>query len=110
MPKAVMVVLSGPSDPSREDEYNEWYGNVHVPEVCAIPGFVGARRFKVSDAGLSPVDATAPAYLAIYELDSEDIAATCKEVMVRAGDGRIHMSDALSMDPPPSMVVYEALD
>lgn len=109
MPKAVMVVLTQPSDPAREDEYNEWYDNVHVPEVCAIPGFVGARRYKVTDAGPFPVDPAAPAYLAIYELDSDDLAATCKELAVRAGDGRMQTSDVLATDPLPSVVVYEAL-
>ena len=110
MPKAVMVVLSQPADPSREDEYNEWYDNVHIPEVCDIPGFVGARRFKVSDAGPLPVDPAAPAYLAIYELDSENPAATCQELTVRSADGRMHMSDVLSMEPLPSAILYEALD
>lgn len=110
MPKAVMVVLSNPSDPSREDEYNEWYDNVHLPEVCDIPGFVGARRYKLSEAGLFPVDPAAPGYLAIYELDSEDLAATCKELGARTVDGRLHLSDALSQKPLPSAVVYEALD
>jgi hypothetical protein len=110
MPKAVMVVLSSPSDPSREAEYNEWYDNTHLPEVCAIPGFVGARRFKVSDAGLMSVDPAAPAYLAIYELDADDLATTCKELIVRSGDGRVQMSDVLSSNPGPSAILYEALD
>jgi hypothetical protein len=110
MPKAVMVVLSSPSDPSREDEYNEWYDNVHIPEVCAIPGFVSARRYKVSESGPFPIDPAAHTYLAIYELDSEDLAATCKEMTARTTDGRMHRSDALSQDPRPSLVVYEARD
>ena len=39
MPKGVLIVPSGPSDPSREDEYNEWYDNTHVGEVRDVPGW-----------------------------------------------------------------------
>ena len=50
MPKGVMVVQTG-CEPGREDEYNDWYSNTHIPEVLAVPGFVGARRFKVHQPG-----------------------------------------------------------
>ena len=33
----------------REDEFNEWYDNVHIPEALAVDGFVAAHRFKISD-------------------------------------------------------------
>lgn len=46
MPKGMLVVESRPADPAREDEYNDWYTNTHIPEVCAVPGFVAARRYK----------------------------------------------------------------
>ena len=44
MPKAIMFVQSRPSSPDREDEYNDWYSRVHLPEILAIPGFTAARR------------------------------------------------------------------
>jgi len=47
MPKGLMVVQSRPSDPEREDEYNEWYSHTHLPEIRAVPGFVAARRYKL---------------------------------------------------------------
>ena len=49
MPKAIMFVQSRPSSPDREDEYNDWYTNTHLPEVLDIPGITAARRFKASD-------------------------------------------------------------
>ena len=45
MPKAIMFVQSKPSSPDREDEYNDWYTNTHLPEVLDIPGITAARRF-----------------------------------------------------------------
>lgn len=61
-PLAVMVLLI---EVPREDEdaFNAWYDKEHLPEVCALPGIVSARRFRES----------AQRYITIYEL--EDPAA-----------------------------------
>ena len=40
-----------------EDEYNAWYNNQHALDVVALPGFVTAQRFVMSDLLLfRPVD------------------------------------------------------
>lgn len=67
MPKGIMVVQSAPSDPAREEEYNQWYSGSHIPEVLAVPGIVSARRYKPTGAGGD--------YLAVYDLDAEDLSA-----------------------------------
>jgi len=108
MPKAIMLVQSNPSHPDREDEYNDWYANTHIPEVCAIDGITGATRYKLSDA--TPLGPDAHRYTAVYELDSDDLKGVLDELMARAMDGRMHTSDVLAMDPPPSMVIYELID
>ena len=51
MPKGMLLVQSRPADPAREDEFNDWYTNTHIPEVCAVPGIVAAQRYKVHDSG-----------------------------------------------------------
>ena len=38
------------------------------------------------------------AYLAIYELDTEDVGATMKELVDRTGDGTFVMSEAFEQD------------
>jgi len=110
MPKAVLVVQSGPSHPSREAEYNDWYDHTHLKEVCDVPGFTGARRYKLSDAGLFPNDPSMPTYVAFYEMDHDDLNSVLQEMVTRTGDGRIRMTDAISMDPIPSMTLYEEMD
>ena len=45
MPK-YLIALTNPSSPDKEDAFNAWYNTYHVPEVCALDGFVGAKRFK----------------------------------------------------------------
>ena len=108
MPKAIMFVQSSPSHPDREDEYNAWYSDVHIPEVCAVDGITGASRYKLSD--VTPLGPDAHRYAAVYELDSDDLKGVFGEIAARAMDGRMHMSDVLSMDPPPSMMIYEVMD
>jgi hypothetical protein len=34
----------------REDEYNDWYNNTHIPEILTISRFKSAQRFKASVA------------------------------------------------------------
>ncbi len=108
MPKAILFVQTSPSHPDRENEYNDWYANTHIPEVCAIDGIVGATRYKLSDA--TPLGPDAHRYAAVYELESDDLKGVLGELGARAMDGRMNMSDVLGMDPPPSMVIYELID
>jgi len=108
MPKGIMYVPSQPSSPDREAEYNDWYSNTHIPEVCEVPGVVGARRYKIADAAQAGPGVST--YLALYELDADDLDGVMGEIASRAVDGRIKMSDVLSMDPPPVPVIYQLLD
>jgi hypothetical protein len=104
-----MVVQSRPSDPAREDEYNDWYSNTHVPEVSAVPGFVSARRYKVHN-GAAEADQSQHAYVAIYEIDADDLGAPGQELLARIGNGQVGMSDVLQMDPAPVVTVYELIE
>ena len=97
MPKGILFVESRPSDPSREDEYNQWYTDTHIPDVCAVPGFVGARRYTVRDTGRCTADPSAPTYVAIDQVDSDDLAEPMNELATRAADGRVRMSDVIQM-------------
>jgi len=79
--------------PGREDEFNRWYDERHVPDLLAVPGFVSARRFALTDAtGQGKPDWT---YLAMYELETDDPDALMAEVRARIGSGAIPATDAL---------------
>ncbi len=93
MPEYSFLVFSNPAE-GREEEYNRWYDDVHLGEVVQVPGFVAARRFRVMPPA-GGGEAPKHRYLAIYEIESEDVAATMGELTTRAGDGRLRMSDAL---------------
>ncbi|MCV7441642.1 hypothetical protein H7K33_05345 [Mycobacterium paraense] len=91
MAKGIMLVESVPSSPDREDEYNTWYDEVHIPQLLELDGIVAARRLR-------PVDGNGP-YVAIYELEGDDLQAILDNMIANAG--QLHMSDALQLNPAP---------
>jgi hypothetical protein len=105
MPKGIMVVESGPAE-GREDDYNDWYTNTHIPEILAMPGFVTAYRYRVVD----PAQAGGKArYLAIYHLEADDLSEPPAALRARAAAGQSTGSDALATSPPPVITLYEQL-
>jgi hypothetical protein len=91
MAKGIILVESFPSSPDREQEYNNWYDEVHLGELVALDGFVSARRLR-------PVDGNGP-YVAIYEIEGDNLQSVLDNMIASAG--QLTMSDALSLDPPP---------
>lgn len=70
------VVLSNAVD-GRENEFAQWYDTNHLPEITAITGITSGQRFRVAAApAAARMNANNPyAYLAIYEIETDDIAA-----------------------------------
>jgi hypothetical protein len=106
--KGIMVVESAPADSERDGEFNEWYSGTHIPEISSIPGFVAARRYRVREADRAR--STKASYLAIYELEADDLGQPLAELAARSADGRMTSSDALQLTPPPVVTVYELID
>jgi hypothetical protein len=97
MAKGIILVETFPSSPEREQEYNTWYDEIHLQELVALDGFVSARRLR-------PVDADGP-YVALYEIEADDLQAVLRGLNDNAG--KLHMSGALQLDPPPVMRLLE---
>lgn len=57
-----------------EEEFNDWYNWVRIPENLAVPGVIRARRFVAVDAQ--------PKYLTLYELERAEVPES--EAWVRA--------------------------
>lgn len=94
----VMLVETNPVA-GREDEYNDWYQHIHLPEVLALKGFKAAGRYRrVTEGG-------AYHYLAIYA-----VAAQCPEAILAALDAavpRMNMSAAIDLDEL-ALTIFEA--
>lgn len=91
MAKLVLVATSSAQE-GRDDDYNAWYDEVHLADVCAIPGVISGRRFTASPASPYPVPAS---YLAIYEIETDDPAGVMAELRSRAASGQMKMTDSL---------------
>ena len=59
----LMVWVDVPVD--REDEFNRWYNEEHLPELLAVPGVLSAARYEAVSSG--------PKHLACYELESSAV-------------------------------------
>ena len=93
MEKHLFVGFTNPIE-GQEDIYNEWYTDVHLKDVLKVPGIVAAQRFKLSD-----VQRDAPPfpwrYLALYEIETDDLNRTLATLRERAGTSAMVISNAV---------------
>ena len=73
MAKWLLTVETNCSDPAREAEFNEWYNNIHLPDVLEVPGFVRAIRYENTDTSEGKAK-----FLAIYEVETDDLDKVMK--------------------------------
>ena len=97
-----MLVYTRPSSPEREDEYNEWYDTVHLPEVCAVEPFTGAQRARVSSDQMAGMPDPDFEYLAIYDFEGTGADAIAA---LMGSSGGFTMSDALDQTAARVVVV-----
>jgi hypothetical protein len=81
MKRHVFFAFTNPA-PGREADYNDWQDNEHVPHGLKNPGFVAATRYKLADAQFAPSEGRAQ-YVTIWEIESDDIAATLAQANER---------------------------
>lgn len=97
MARFCLVVYTKPVE-DREPEYNDWYSHQHLNDLLAIPGVLSARRFKLSGTQMPNKPPSSYPYLAIYDIEAENVTRFINEMEVRGADGRMPISTALSMD------------
>ncbi len=100
MKKYKMIAMSAPVK-GREDEFNKWTQNVHIPEVVSGNGFKGAQRYRLTTA----LQGNAHPYLTIYEIETDDIGSTLAEI----GKHATSHSDALDFQGAYAFI-YEECD
>ncbi|MDB5971441.1 MAG: hypothetical protein JWQ90_3891 [Hydrocarboniphaga sp.] len=88
-----LLVLSNPVE-GRDAEYNEWYSRQHLQDVVRIPGFVGAQRFQLVEPVLM-AENFPWRYVAIYEIETDDLAVALGELSARTGTTAVPMSEAI---------------
>jgi len=84
----------------RDVEFNDWYSNRHIPDVLAIPGIVSASRYEL--AGTQRMRPPWPyRYLAIYDIETDDLDWVAAEIGRRAGTDAMVISDSMAAEKLP---------
>lgn len=91
--KYKMMVLTSAVD-GRDKEFNDWYQNTHLKQIVGIKSIVSAQRFRFN-ANIVPGSENPPPYLAIYEIESDDIAAVIRDMNELAASGRMPLPDSM---------------
>jgi len=84
---AYIVMAMTNAAAGREDAYNRWLDEVHIPEVLAVPGFESVQRYELTDAQRAPVPHPYR-YAAVYEVETDDLPATLAALGVAVTQGR----------------------
>jgi hypothetical protein len=98
MERYLFVTNTDCADPSREDEFNDWYNNVHVPDMLETPGMISATRWE----NVFPKNNKRRKYTALYEFETDNIEkfdAALRETG-RGTKERGRLSDLIVLDPP----------
>jgi hypothetical protein len=96
--KRIQLVFSNPAE-GKDDEFNEWYETVHIPDLLAVPGMLSAQRYDLYDAEIYRAEGATPPehrYLVIYEMEG-DVDAILLKIQEDVVAGKIVMGDCLDM-------------
>ena len=96
------IVLSNPIG-GKDDEFNKWYDEIHVPEVLEVPGVVAAQRYDLAELDI-PDDPDLPAqlpppthrYLVIYEVEGKP-EAVMAQFLERVMSGKLTLGETLDL-------------
>ena len=106
MAQGLMIAYSSAA-PGRDAEYEQWYDEIHIPDVrAAIPSVTAVHRYKQGDL---QGGAGAPRYVAVYELGDADVATAAGQLGAAGAEGRLRMTDAMDLtDNPPDLQWFAA--
>jgi hypothetical protein len=111
MAKALLLAWSSPVDEASDAEFVSWYEGTHIPQVrAAIPSIAAVHRYRTADVPAAP-GAPARRYLAVYELDTDDVAGALAALGAAAAGGRIDQTAAMDTTVnPPVLAWYQAAE
>lgn len=105
--KYLLFAFSDCKDPAREKEYNDWYDNMHMPDMMQVPGFIKASRWASADHKKNEIRK----YLTMYELETDNLdefnADMRKQGMWTFKSGRF--TDLGVFDPDNVPRIYEQI-
>ena len=72
--RGLLINSQNCKDPAREEEFNDWYNNVHIPDILASGFFHSAYRYENAEPGnvyslATPISGVLGKYINLYETD-----------------------------------------
>jgi hypothetical protein len=96
-----MVVETAPASPEDEARYHETYDE-HIEQLLRIEGVTAARRYRVLD--------DSGTYVAMYELEGDDLLAVRARIGQASKEGETRPPEGMRLDPPPRVQIIELLE
>lgn len=94
MPACKIIALTK-AFPGREHEFNEWYENVHIPEVLSFPGMKQAQRYEKVKTLMGEESNEC---LAIFHIDIDDEEVLLAAMERAAIEGTATPTDSVDME------------
>jgi hypothetical protein len=109
MAQGKLIVFNEPASPEVEEEYNAWYDGDYLTQILAsVPTITGAKRYRLAPGQNSSIPG-APRYLAIYDIEADDVMDAFRQLGQATMDGKVIMTDQIRSDPPSTFLVYEEI-
>lgn len=109
MAKGKFLVFNEPASPEVEAEYNAWYDGDHLPQILEnVPAITGAKRFRIVP-GQDLALPGAPRYLAIYDIEADNVMEAFQQLGQATQDGHVIMTDKIRSTPASTYVIYEEI-
>lgn len=108
MDRYIFFAYSDCADPSREKEYNDWYDNIHVPDMLETHGMIQATRWE----NVHPSGNQRRKYIAMYEIETDDIKKFDNAMREngKKSKERGRLSELIVLDPPDMpRVIYKQI-
>lgn len=103
MAKALFLAWTSPVDDASDSEFNAWYESTHIPQVrAAIPAITAVHRYMPADLHDGGGQGAQPThrYLAVYEMDTDDVASAATALQTALGSMDITPTIDVQVDPP----------
>jgi hypothetical protein len=100
--KSIYMVFAE-SVPGREDEFNDWYEQQHIPDVLRVKGILAATRYMVSPVKTRSGASPPTRYLTIFELDGDPAEIVVRLAQAGAA-GALRMNSSIAAERTTSFI------
>jgi hypothetical protein len=100
-----LIIIKSNAVVGREADFEAWYNDTHLGEILQVEGFLSGQQFRhppAEDGGRA-----AFSHFALFEVESDDPAASLALLGETFASGAMTPSDALDPDGLVESAVYE---